>query len=157
MSHINPQCRVRIRFSYSVGWKVGTIYVFFGVLRGVLAPAVGSIVGGGGESLVVAFADGFVAALDADLEPLPGWPMDLGASLSVAPVLCDLDRDGLHEIVLPVRDQVTGQLTMRILTGQGTPGTGDGTLIPSPEGGGWLSLSPALVAGGRSRANRFHS
>jgi len=113
-----------------------------------LAPAAGQLVAGDGESLVVAFADGYLMALDGDLGILPGWPVDLGSSLTSAPTLCDLDRDGLHEIIQPVLDGITGQLTMRVLTGQGTAGPGDGTVLPTPEGGPWLSLAPAVVAGG---------
>jgi len=113
-----------------------------------LAPAAGRLVAGGGESLVVAFADGHVAALDEDLSPLPGWPRDLGVALGVAPVMCDLDDDGIHEIVLPALDSVTGRLTMRVLDAQGQTGFGDGVVVPAPEGGGWLALSPAVVAGG---------
>ncbi len=113
-----------------------------------LAPAAGQLLPGTGESLVVAFADGFVAALDPDLNPLPGWPVDLGVALEVAPVLCDLDEDGLHEIYLATRDGSTGQVSLRVLSGQGTPLAGNGMGIPAPEGGGWLALSPAVVAGG---------
>jgi len=96
----------------------------------------------------VAFADGHVTALDADLDPLPGWPRDLDVALDVAPVLCDLDEDGDHEIILPVLESITGRLTMRVLDAQGQPGSGDGVVVPAPEGGSWLALSPAVVAGG---------
>ncbi len=113
-----------------------------------LAPAAGLLVSGAGESLVVAFADGHVAVLDSDLDPLPGWPRDLGVALEVAPVLCDLDGDGIHEIVLPTLDALTGRVTMRVLDAQGQPGLGDGAVVPAPEGGGWLAISPAVVAGG---------
>jgi hypothetical protein len=113
-----------------------------------LAPAAGLLVPDAGESLVVAFADGHVVALDADLDLLPGWPRDLGVALDVAPVLCDLDDDGIHEIVLPALDALTGRLTMRVLDAQGQPGSGDGAVVPGPEGGGWMALSPAVVAGG---------
>jgi len=113
-----------------------------------LAPAAGRLVPGASESLVVAFEDGHVTALDADLDPLPGWPRDLGVDLQVAPVLCDLDGDGIHEIVLPVLDELTGGLTMRVLDAQGQPGSGDGAVISAPEGGSWLALSPAVAAGG---------
>jgi hypothetical protein len=113
-----------------------------------LAPAAGRLVAGGGESLVVAFADGHVAALDEDLSPLPGWPRDLGVALGVAPVMCDLNDDGIHEIVLPSLDALTGRLTMLVLDAQGQPGIGNGVVVPTPEGGGWLALSPAVVAGG---------
>jgi len=113
-----------------------------------LAPAVGSLISGAGESLVVAFADGHVTALNDNLDPLPGWPLDLGIALEVAPVLCDMDDDGLHEIVLPALDTLAGRLTMRVLNANGQPGPGDGTVIPTPEGGSWLAVSPALVAGG---------
>ncbi len=113
-----------------------------------LAPAAGRLVAGSGESLVVAFADGHVAALDEDLSLLPGWPRNLGVALGVAPVMCDLDDDGIHEIVLPALDTLTGRLTMRVLDAQGQSVSGDGVVVPAPEGGSWLALSPAVVAGG---------
>jgi hypothetical protein len=113
-----------------------------------LAPAVGRLNSGSGEALVVAFADGHVTALDAGLDPLPGWPRDLGVNLAIAPVMCDLDLDGIHEIVLPVLEAVTGRLSMRVLDSQGQSGPGDGAVISAPEGGGWLALSPAVVSGG---------
>jgi len=113
-----------------------------------LAPAVGRLDPGAGETLIVAFADGHVTALDAELEPLPGWPRDLGLNLGIAPVMCDLDLDGIHEIVLPVLEAATGRLTMRVLDAQGQPGPGDGVVVSSPAGGQWLALSPAVVSGG---------
>jgi len=113
-----------------------------------LDPAVGLLGGNGNEAVVVAFADGHVAALDADLDPLPGWPVDLNVSLTVPPVLVDLDGDGLHEVVLPILDSNTGQLSMQVLNGSGQPGPGNGTGIPSPGGGRWLGISSPVVAGG---------
>jgi prepilin-type processing-associated H-X9-DG protein len=113
-----------------------------------LAPAVGRLDPGAGETLIVAFADGHVTALDTELEPLPGWPRDLGLNLGIAPVMCDLDLDGIHEIVLPVLEAATGRLTMRVLDAQGQPGPGDGVVVSSPAGGKWLALSPAVVSGG---------
>jgi hypothetical protein len=115
-----------------------------------LAPAAGRLLPGAGESLVVAFADGHLAVLDEALDPLPGWPLDLGVPLAVAPVLCDMDGDGWHEIVQPVLDTVSGLLTMRVLDGQGQPGAADGAVVPSPLGGGWLRISEAAVAGSSS-------
>lgn len=61
--------------------------------------------------------------------------------------MCDLNGDGFHEIVQPALDAVTGQLTMRVLDGQGLPGAGNGAVVPSPAGGGWVKISPAVVAG----------
>ncbi|MEN8006944.1 MAG: S8 family serine peptidase [Candidatus Krumholzibacteriota bacterium] len=113
-----------------------------------LTPAAGVLVAGAGESLVIAFADGHVTALDENLNALPGWPRDLGVALEVAPVLCDLDDDGFHEIILPALDPVTGRLAMRVLDATGQPGTGDDLTVPAPEGGSWLALSAAVVAGG---------
>jgi hypothetical protein len=111
-------------------------------------PAAGRFGAGEDEALVVAFADGFVTVLDGNLEPLAGWPQQLGITLTDDPVLCDLDDDGLHEIVLPVLDPATGQLTIRVLAADGQPGPGDNEVIPSPGGGGWLAHSGAIVAGG---------
>ncbi len=113
-----------------------------------LAPAAGVLVPGSGESLVVAFADGHVTVLDDDLNALPGWPRDLGVTLGIAPVLCDLDDDGFHEIILPALDSLTGRLSMRVLDAAGQAGPGDDVVVPAPEGGGWLALSTAVVAGG---------
>ena len=112
------------------------------------ARAAGVLVPGAGESLVVAFADGHVTALDDDFNALPGWPRDLGVALESAPVLCDLDDDGFHEIILPTLDSVTGRLSMRVLNAAGQPASGDDVMVPAPEGGSWLALSPAVVAGG---------
>jgi prepilin-type processing-associated H-X9-DG protein len=111
-------------------------------------PAVGLLTAGDEESVVVAFADGHVAVLDPDLDPRPGWPVDLDRPVAVAPVLADLDGNGRHEIVLPCVDPATGVLTMRVLDGAGAPAVGDGAVVPSPGGGPWLGLAPAVVAGG---------
>ncbi len=112
-----------------------------------LAPAAGRLAGGGGESVVIAFADGWLGVLDENLNLRSGWPLALGVPLEVAPVLCDLDGDGLHEIVLPVRDNLSGQLTMRVFDGAGNSLPADGTVVPAPRGGRWLSLSEASVSG----------
>jgi hypothetical protein len=113
-----------------------------------LAPAVGTLNTGGAEAIVVAFADGRVTALDGQaLSTLPGWPRDLGGTPAAAPVLCDLDRDGNHEVVIPVLSGPGGALVFRVLDGDGTPGPGDGTAAPSPAGGGWLAVSSAAACG----------
>jgi len=113
-----------------------------------LDPAVGLLTAGTGESVVVAFRDGWVTALDADLSPRPGWPVDLGTPATLPPVLVDLDGDRFHEIVVPSLDDATGRLTLRVLDGTGQPDVGDGGTLPSPGGGPWLGVAPAMVAGG---------
>lgn len=113
-----------------------------------LQPAVGTLDLSGGEALVVAFGDGHLTALDADLNPLPGWPLNLGPALEIAPVLADLDGDKRHEIVVPAWARSQGDLRMRVLRPDGSFGTGDGAHVPAPQGGRWLALSPAVVAGG---------
>ncbi|MFT5315067.1 MAG: hypothetical protein ACI9UK_000898, partial [Candidatus Krumholzibacteriia bacterium] len=112
-----------------------------------LAPAAGQLTADNGESLVLAFADGWVAVLDENLNMRAGWPQELGPSLEVGPVLCDFDGDGLHDIIIPVRNDVTGQLVMRVFDGAGNPLPGDGEVIPAPRGGGWLRISEAAVSG----------
>jgi len=112
-----------------------------------LTPAAGQLTAGGGESVVVAFADGWLGVLDENLILQPGWPKELGTALEVAPVLCDLNDDGLHDIILPVRDDVSGQLVMRVFDGAGVALPGDGLVIPAPRGGGWLNISEAAVVG----------
>ncbi len=112
-----------------------------------LPPAAGQLTNIGGESVVVAFADGWVGVFDENLALRTGWPKDLGTPLEVGPVLCDLNGDDLHEIVLPVRDEATGQLQMRVFDGAGNAMPGDGAVVPSPGGGPWLNLSEAVVSG----------
>jgi len=112
-----------------------------------LAPAVGQLTADTGESAVVAFADGWLGVLDENLDLRGGWPRDLGGLLETAPVLCDLDRDGLHEIVVPVRDENSGRLTMRVFDGAGNPLAADGQIVPAPQGGSWLAISQAAVSG----------
>jgi len=112
-----------------------------------LSPAAGRLTAEGGESLVVTFVDGWIGVLDEALTLRSGWPLDLGMTLEVAPVLCDLDSDGLHEIVLPVRDTVSGQLIMRVFDGSGAPLPFDGAVVPAPAGGHWLQISEAVVSG----------
>lgn len=112
-----------------------------------LAPAAGQLTATGGESLVVAFADGWLGVFDENLVLRSGWPKELGATLEVSPVLCDLNEDGVHEIVLPVRDEASGQLVMRVFDGAGNSLAADGIVVPSPRGGRWLRLSEAVVSG----------
>ncbi len=112
-----------------------------------LAPAAGALTPGGDESLVVAFADGHVCALDEDLADRPGWPRDLGLALTSPPILVDLDGDGGLEVVLPARDAAGGLVTMRVLGADGAPAVGDGTALASPGGGPWVAVGPAVVTG----------
>ena len=67
--------------------------------------------------------------------------------LETPPVLCDLDDDGLHDIILPDLDEPSGLLLMHVLAGDGSFGPGHGTSIPAPSGGGWLRISDPVVAG----------
>lgn len=112
-----------------------------------LEAAVGHLVSADTENLVVAFASGVVLACDGQGEPLSGWPIDLGLPLETAPVLCDVDEDGLHDIVLADLDRSTGVLRFHVLKGDGTPAAGHGTEVPAPAGGKWLKISAAAVAG----------
>ncbi len=130
-------------------WRQGPVQVASAALGHLspLAPAVGVLANGGAESIVVAFADGRVTALDAQLSTLPGWPRDLGGTPAAAPVLCDLDRDGSHEVVIPVLVGQPATLVFRVLDGNGAPGLGDGATAPAPTGGGWLAVSAAAVCG----------
>lgn len=118
-----------------------------------LLPAVGRLHPSFEERLVVAFADGYVFALDSAGENLPGWPVDLGEELKLPPVLLDLNGDSQREIVLPVWDESNGQLKIRLLSGSGLPLAGDGTLLAPPEGQKWLQMSAPVVAGRRLDGN----
>ncbi len=113
-----------------------------------LAPAVGLVSAGGGETLVVACRDGFVAALDADLNILPGWPQDTGQTLALPPVLLDRNGDGLYEIVVPLWSGSGDPLRLRIYNGDGTPMADDGIVLNAPSGGNWLFVAPPAVGGG---------
>lgn len=110
-------------------------------------PAVGILSPGGSESIVVAFGDGTVTALDAQLVALPGWPRSLGAAPAGPPVLVDLDRDGAHEVIVPVLSGVPSAVVFRVFAGDGTPGFADGAAVPAPNGGGWRDVSWPAVAG----------
>lgn len=113
-----------------------------------LPPAVGQLIGGGSEELVVSFAGGLIAALDYNGSMLAGWPVDLGVELSSPPVLCDMDGDGFHEVIQPVLDQATGTLSTIVLRGNGQPGPGNGAVIQPAGGGNWVAASFPVVAGG---------
>jgi len=110
-------------------------------------PAVGRLDSGQEERLVVAFGDGWVFALDSDGLDLPGWPVDLGESLTLPPVLVDLDGDQNLDIVLPTHDGPTGALRVRLLDGDGNLLSGDGTVLPPAEGARWLEVTDPVVAG----------
>lgn len=112
-----------------------------------LSPAVGQIVAGEGEEIAVAFATGTVLVTDAEGNSLPGWPVNIGQQLEIPPVLCDFDLDGLHDIILPDLDPVTGILSFHVLKGDGQPGPGDGQTVAAPAGGRWRKLSTPVVAG----------
>ncbi|MCP4572576.1 MAG: S8 family serine peptidase [bacterium] len=111
-----------------------------------LAPACGRLDASGADRLVVAFSDGHVTALNAALDPLPGWPIELGATLTLAPVLVDLDEDGDHEVAVPALAS-DGTLRVHLRSGDGTPAPGDGTILALGGGAEWLAVSGALVTG----------
>ncbi len=112
-----------------------------------LQPAVGCLVEGQPERLVVAFKDGTLSVLDAAGQDRPNWPQDLGAELTLPPVLADVDADGDREILLPVFDENDGTLRLRIFEADGTASVGDGALLPTSGGGSWLRMSWPLMAG----------
>ena len=111
-----------------------------------LQPAVGDLVAAAGEEMVVTFADGNVQALAADGTLLPGWPITLAETPAAAPVLCDVDNDGRHDILQPVLN-AGGALVMRILGGDGLPLPADGAVMAPRDGGSWLQISPPAVVG----------
>ncbi len=110
-------------------------------------PAAGKLISTEPERLVVAFRDGTLSVLDFTGQDRPGWPLDLAAELTLPPVLADTNGDGHREILLPVHDSSTGLLRIRIFNADGTVASGDGTLLPSPQGGKWLQLAWPLMAG----------
>ncbi len=112
-----------------------------------LQPAVGILEQGQPERVVVAFKDGTLSVVDAAGQDLPNWPQDLEGDLSLPPVLADVDDDGHREILLPVHDEIAGTLRVRIFNADGTTAFGDGTLLPTPEGGNWWHMSSPLMAG----------
>jgi hypothetical protein len=112
-----------------------------------LDPAVGQLASGAAEELAIVFPSGVVLVTDSAGEPMPGWPVNLGVPLETPPILCDLDEDGLHEVIIPDLDTGTGNLRFHVLAGNGQPGPGHGSLVPAPAGGRWLKISEALVAG----------
>jgi len=130
-------------------WSWGPVQAFE-TLLGVedpLAPAVGQFEVSPAEEAVIVFADGTVFTLDFDGTVRTGWPVQLAAAVTQPPVLCDLDGNGLHEIIVMVLDQGTGVLTARVLNGDGSAGPGDGTVIAAVGGGAWLEISAPTVAG----------
>ncbi|MBM4130713.1 hypothetical protein FJ250_06755, partial [bacterium] len=138
-------------------WRAGAVQELAVALGrpGPLAPAVGVLGPGPAECIVVAFADGTVMALDGQLTALPGWPRSLGAAPAGPPVLVDLDRDGRHEVVVPVLQGSPAAVVFRVLDGDGQPGPGDGALVPGPTGGGWKAVSWPAV-GGRPDSGELH-
>ncbi len=112
-----------------------------------LQPACGSLISGGAERLVVAFAGGLLTVMDSQGQDLPNWPIDLGTELTVPPVLADIDADGDREILLPVFDEGAGTLVLRIFEADGTPVAGDGSVLPTAGSGSWLDISWPLMAG----------
>jgi hypothetical protein len=130
-------------------WRAGGVAEATAALghAGPLAPAVGKLTGGAGESIVIAFADGWVTALDSHLATLPGWPRDLGGAPATPPVLCDLDDDGRHEVIVPLLGGDPAPLVFRVLEPDGTAAVGDGAVAPAPSGGLWRGVSWPVVAG----------
>jgi Subtilase family len=112
-----------------------------------LQPAAGSLAADEPERLIVAFSDGHLTVLDLNGLAQPGWPLNLGTSLTQPPVLADIDNDGDREILLPVFDQDTGIMRLRLFESNGTTANYDGTFLPAPEGGSWLEMSWPLMAG----------
>ncbi len=112
-----------------------------------LDPAVGYLDESGGEAVVIACRDGTVTALDPRLSPLDGWPVQLGRTLEVPPVLVDLDGDRLHEVVVFAWSPGPAGMVARVLRGDGSPGPGDGSAVPAPGSGQWLAVSPPVVTG----------
>ncbi len=115
-----------------------------------LQPAVGELVAGEPERVVVAFGNGALLVLDQDGLALPGWPQMLGTNLTLPPVLADIDADGDREILLPVFDKPSGSLFLRLFEANGTTANYDGLALPAPEGGSWLEVSWPVLAGWRA-------
>lgn len=69
--------------------------------------------------------------------------------------VCDLDSDGLHEIVIPVLSGDPASLVFRVLEGNGQPAAGDGAEALAPTGGGWRTVSWPAV-GGRPDSGELH-
>ncbi len=113
-----------------------------------LALASGILNDHGEESLVVACRDGFVTALDASLEDLPGWPRFLAHILALPPVLLDRDGDRLHEVAIPVWAGPGDDLVLRVFGGDGSRAAADSTVLAPAAGGAWRALSPPALGGG---------
>ncbi len=110
-------------------------------------PAVGVLTAGGPELLVLAFDDGNLTVVNSLGEDQPGWPLDLGQEFTLPPILADTDADGDREILLPVFEENSGTLSLRVFEADGTPGTGDGSLLPPPDAGIWTRVSDPVMAG----------
>lgn len=116
-------------------------------LSGPLAPAAGELDGGPGEELAVAGGDGRLTVVGPGGAVLPNWPVDLGATGLLAPVLVDLDGDGRHEIVTAHAAAGGGRtIVFRTRRGDGGAGPGDGAAVAAPDGGAWRQLSELAVA-----------
>lgn len=110
------------------------------------APAAGELDGAAGEELAVAGGDGRLTAVGPGGAVLPGWPVDLGATGLLAPVLVDLDGDGRHEIVTAHAAAGGGRtVVFRTRRGDGSAGPGDGAAVAAPDGGSWRQLSELAV------------
>ncbi|MBK8979914.1 MAG: VCBS repeat-containing protein [Planctomycetes bacterium] len=88
------------------------------------AAATGDLDGDGRPEIVVGTrgvtTGGAVHAFRGDGRPVPGWPVSLGGNnIGGSPVLADLDRDGLPEVIVQERASPRGRL--HVLRGDGTP------------------------------------
>ncbi len=111
------------------------------------SPAVGSLRETGQEEIVVALASGQLVVLDAAGTTLPGWPVALGDGSPGAPVLADVDADGLHDVIVLMHEPPpAGLVTARVFGGDGLPKAPDGTVLPAPGAGGWEILADPAVA-----------
>lgn len=116
-------------------------------LSAPLAPAAGELDGAAGEELAVAGGDGRLTTVGPGGAVLPGWPVDLGATGLLAPLLVDLDGDGRHEIVTAHAAAGGGRtIVFRTRRGDGSAGPGDGATVAAPDGGAWRQLSELAVA-----------
>jgi len=112
-----------------------------------LDPAVGQILPAGGQEMVVSFSGGEIVLLDGAGNIKEGWPVELGVELSAAPVLLDLNGDGIHEIIQVYLDSDTGILEYHVFNGLGEYVSGEPISIPAPSGGRWIAISDPCIAG----------